>query len=722
MSRRYVPSIKKKKEKTRSENKYRAALECCKTVAREEYPYAQNAFDRAKSLVLELRKQMETIRVDVAERQGTATREAQEKLTELNQLLNEVVTKELETTSDALSKKKGHLEKFTVTLFGRTMAGKSTIREAITRGDGSTIGTGAQRKTRDIREYEWNHLRIIDTPGIGIKKVDSALARSVIGESDILLFMASSDGIQESSFREMRKLRDQNKPVIFVLNVMKDLEHPVFRRGFLKSPSNLMGEQAIRGHKSRIRKLASDELGMRNVRIIPIHAQAAFLATRPEHASDSEALHRGSGLGNLLTALTNEVLQRGTVRRIQTLLDGTVVQLMDFEERLHNEQKEIYRRAKHLKDKFAELDKWLDVYIGTINQRIEHHVSEVLGPLRNSVSTFIDENIEREDVETRWTRKVKSVNISEKTENFRKQILDEVREHLEAFNQQVAVDYKLQEKIKIEGPAQYDPWDVKRTLRWTSAAGAAGASVAGIAAWIGASNFWNPVGWIAGAVSVASLVLSWFFNDREKKLQHQKSQATRQLRDQIDSMEQHIVKSNKKWFYDNITNSLARGIRKDTRQLYEGMFELSKALSEAASSCAQDIEALNLRLLLRCGVFVGEDVAENSIFAIARDPGIKTKFICTGCAASNSFSIEVGKALNEWIDRVEQASFQKMITAALRPAKVNPNKVEEISSRRHRTVVRLPASQMGKAIGKNGSNVRLASRLMKTHIELQKEV
>ena len=71
---------------------------------------------------------------------------------------------------------------------------------------------------------------------------------------------------------------------------------------------------------------------------------------------------------------------------------------------------------------------------------------------------------------------------------------------------------------------------------------------------------------------------------------------------------------------------------------------------------------------------------------------------------------------------MEQASFQKMITAALRPAKVNPNKVEEISSRRHRTLVRVPASQMGQAIGKNESNVRLASRLMKTHIELQKEV
>ena len=71
------------------------------------------------------------------------------------------------------------------------MAGKSTIREAITRGNGSTIGKGAPRTTRCIREYEWNHLRIIDTPGIGAYKgeADSALARSVIDESDVLVFL-----------------------------------------------------------------------------------------------------------------------------------------------------------------------------------------------------------------------------------------------------------------------------------------------------------------------------------------------------------------------------------------------------------------------------------------------------------------------------------------------------------------------------------------------------
>ncbi|MFN7658081.1 MAG: GTPase, partial [Dolichospermum sp.] len=66
----------------------------------------------------------------------------------------------------SLDKKRKHLKDFTVALFGRTKAGKSTLRETLTRGNGSTIGKGSQRTTRDVKEYSWQGLRLLDTPGI----------------------------------------------------------------------------------------------------------------------------------------------------------------------------------------------------------------------------------------------------------------------------------------------------------------------------------------------------------------------------------------------------------------------------------------------------------------------------------------------------------------------------------------------------------------------------
>ena len=55
---------------------------------------------------------------------------------------------------------------FSITVFGRTMAGKSTLMEILTHGDGSSIGNGKQRFTRDVRTYTYKKLQITDVPGV----------------------------------------------------------------------------------------------------------------------------------------------------------------------------------------------------------------------------------------------------------------------------------------------------------------------------------------------------------------------------------------------------------------------------------------------------------------------------------------------------------------------------------------------------------------------------
>ena len=47
--------------------------------------------------------------------------------------------------------------------------------EILTEGDGSSIGKGFQRTTRDVRKYTWNGLEITDDPGIGAFEGDKSL-------------------------------------------------------------------------------------------------------------------------------------------------------------------------------------------------------------------------------------------------------------------------------------------------------------------------------------------------------------------------------------------------------------------------------------------------------------------------------------------------------------------------------------------------------------------
>jgi len=700
---------------------YKEALRICEQVAVEEHATAREALDGAATLVSKLKQELSQAGKKQRGR-GDASDEALGHLRDLEHKLDASATEALKAVRRSLDRKVERLAKFTVTLFGRTLAGKSTIREAITHGDGGTIGKGAQRTTRDIREYEWNKLRIVDTPGIGAYdgEADRDLALSVVDESDLLLFLSSSDGIQESTFKGLKALRSQNKPVVFVLNVKLNLEIPVNLRRFLRNPDKHMGRKAVQGQINRIEKLARDELGMRRTKIVIIHAQAAFLATREKDPAVARKLHAASGIDRLLDALTAEVRHRGPVRRLQTFLDGTTCHLLDLEELLVEQAKLLSRSGRYLRDKFGELDKWLDSYIGSVNQRIEHEANVLFRPLRASISSFVDDNIERSDVGRRWRSRVEALGIDNWMSRTQQQLLDEVQGRLRDFHREIDVEAELTSALKVSGPAQYDPWDVKQTLRRTSAAGAALAGVAGVAIMIGGANFWNPVGLIAGAVSLVALGLSWLFGDREKDLQRGKARAAAQLRDQVDNMERKVANQVKTWFYKNITRNLVRGIRVDTRVLYGGMFSISDSLRGASRKLRSAVELLNRRLVTRTGELIATRlVTGEKILRLVRDPGMRTKLLFDRGEHMETFCRDVGVALGEWVDGVLDGPPSGLVARALVPARITPGMVtinDEKSA-----LVRAPKKEMGRAIGKAGHNVSLASQLLNRRIKIQAE-
>jgi hypothetical protein len=699
---------------------YHKALDRCGRVASEEYNVANQVLNNSEDIALRLKAAVSLV-ARSAPSDGAAIEDARARLKELEAKLETTLTDSLRTTRTALNAKRAVLNRFTVTLFGRTMAGKSTIREALTRGDGATIGKGAQRTTRDVHEYIWNSLRIIDTPGIGAYEGDEDrdLALSVIDETDVVLFLTSSDGIQEESFKGMQELRQQNKPLLFVLNVKRDLEKPVNMRRFLKDPKSVFDDNDLRGHCDRIRKLAGEYLGMREIYIIPIHAQAAYLSTRPEYEEHADMLAEHCRLGDLLDALKHEVEQRGTVRRVQTIVDGTQVSLLDLQEQLAEQAKTIRRTAQYLEDKFCELDIWLGGFIRTTNARAETEAAQLVQPLRASVSSFIDENIEREDVGERWKRKVTALNIDDWLKRQQAVILDELHGRLVEFSREMSMESGLISEFDAAKPSQFDPWDVKRSLRWVSAVGGALAGVAAIAGYFGAANFWNPLGWVASGVSVIAFGLSWLFGDREKKLQRQKAKATKQLRESIDILENEVAKSLKNWFYSSVTSRLVRAIRNDTKQLYNGMRDVARSLDDGAKEVGSNVEALNLRLLVRTGQFVGAPIEEARIVRVVRDPGVRTKFLWRDGDDDPAFCKYVGRAINEWIDGIPDGSTAQKIAWSLRPALVSPASVSVSSVRT--AVVRVPKQEVGRAIGRRGSNISLASRLIDVRIKVISE-
>ena len=71
-----------------------------------------------------------------------------------------------------------------------------------------------------------------------------------------MLFLVTSDSIEESEFEKLTSIRRENKSVIILLNVLHDLKHPIKRKQFLEDPKKYVSEAAIKGHLSRLRFLS----------------------------------------------------------------------------------------------------------------------------------------------------------------------------------------------------------------------------------------------------------------------------------------------------------------------------------------------------------------------------------------------------------------------------------------------------------------------------------
>ena len=155
-----------KRERNRS-GRLQAALEDCSAAAREAHQAASRRLEQSRQTIGEVRALLlKALPAQVSSPEADETRQGLEE-----QIAN--MEEEHERLRREVERKAKKLDTFNLTLFGRTMTGKSTLMEILTEGDGHTISKGAQRTSRDTRqivriryepngEYGFNGERIPD--------------------------------------------------------------------------------------------------------------------------------------------------------------------------------------------------------------------------------------------------------------------------------------------------------------------------------------------------------------------------------------------------------------------------------------------------------------------------------------------------------------------------------------------------------------------------------
>lgn len=235
--------------------------------------------------------------------------------------------------------RRAHIQEFRVALFGRTGVGKSSLIEAITRGDGATVSPGQGDHTEDIREVSWGPLLIVDMPGTlgaGRRLSREELERRTEAEvrrADLVLLAFDSQNQQDTEFRRAAEMvLRYDKPIVVVLNVKNaNWRSP--------DPSIDARRRAKRDHAvhEQVTHLETElaRIGLREVPIVAINTQRAtfarcdpfrapayFVPTRDREVASygKEGLETASNVMLLERVIVETIQQRCSELRRRALL------------------------------------------------------------------------------------------------------------------------------------------------------------------------------------------------------------------------------------------------------------------------------------------------------------------------------------------------------------------------------------------------------------------
>jgi GTPase Era involved in 16S rRNA processing len=548
------------------------------------------------------------------------------------------------TFTEDLETLKGDLEKFSITLFGRTMAGKSTLMEVLTEGDGSAIGMGAQRTTRDIRRYVWNGLAVTDVPGIGAfeGEEDTRLAFDAAKTADLIVFLLTDDAPQAVEAECFSQVKDLGKPVIVIMNVKVSIDAGKSRKLIERDMKRAFDYDRIEDIRKQFCKFA-DMYGQNwdSVPFVSVHLKSAYEAVKCEKNGDPDAdfWREVSHIDELKSFICDEVRVRGKYIRVKTFADIIANPMIEALSELNGQSRMNEAQAKVISDKKNALAKRRDVFVKSSKKRIESFMMRLKTEFRMDIATFSEDHYNDKMADIAWGELVKN----KKLEDRCRELLDDMETEVDSIIQEMLREMTSELKyVSVESLERNfltpELVDAKRIASWTSLVlGSGGAIAAYILSAVGVSAA-GPVGWIASAIGITGGISVLFIESRIDKMAKARANLEKELSNSVNSTCDNIWLQLEKNLYRLVDGKIDLVLRELT--------EIEKVINSLAST--QDVLADSLRLELQslnktftgkiASAVFGEETADgymSSIDTVSRIPGV-----CTMLALKETGSVD----------------------------------------------------------------------------------
>ena len=582
------------------------ALEECRDYAHRGESLARDSFSQMRSAIDEEKNNL----------RAAENRQQSDVHIENNQIFSRQLRAteflEYETVRRAdknLDELKSRMSEFTIVLYGRTKAGKSTLMEIVTHGNGSSIGNGSQRTTQDVRKYRWQGrdgrpiegLLIVDTPGTCSfdGEEDDELAFKEAKNADLVLFMLTSDAPQKSEADRLAELKRLGKPVLGLLNVKQNLSldrNSEDREFDIEDIRDRLNDRStLNTLVNQFKRLATD-VSFEDIPFENAHLLSAFRS----QVENDPRLYELSNFAAVENFILDKVQRDGKFMRIKTFVDAVARPMQQSISAFYAQNIETNNELSNYKRKFERLDDWQSEFHQRAQKRLKDFLTDLRSQFRNVISNFVDNHYDDVHAEDAWARRNREMNLSGQAQKFLNELSGE------AIRKMRSLDADLVDELgRLPGVSM----DVN-SLPWTDLSdyrGGLGTAALAVA-------FVNPLAGLAMGIG------SLFFSSKSKKIRQQKekmSDALGEVRDKtIVNLENQLSDIINR---EIIGNQIGK-FRNSLIAMYNSMVDLADGQEKLGTTINFHFRNLNFNLFVEAARYVNNPVGMKDV-CIARIVG-----------------------------------------------------------------------------------------------------
>ena len=601
-------------------------LEECKASAQTGYDIASGQYKLLHSTITKAEDKIERTLMDF----NTSTCYLSDATSSLSQQLAETRSA-LDGLSfafrDGLQNLKENLGKFSITLFGRTMVGKSTLMEILTHGDGSSIGHGGQRTTQDVRSYHCDefgeNLTITDVPGIGAfgGKEDEFIAFDAAQRADMILFLVSDNGPQAAEADCLEQILRLGKPVVCIINVRSSLKNKSIQSALrdIDKKFDYNRLNAIRDQFCAYAPKAGQN--WRNLSFAYVHLLSAFQAQQTSDQTISECLHKASRIDALIDLIIQHVKTRGKFYRVKNFIDIIANPMINSMENLLQQCLINSAQGRIILAKKRKLEKWQENFEETAQSRINSCVTQIKSELNNEIASFAEDHFSDKDAEKSWRSLIQKRGVQEKCQEAMKDLEEQCNEEIKEISREITseLNYTVAsiEKKRLHIGHIVDG---KKIWNWSATIIGGGLSIGTIIASLTGAAIAGPLGWAAFIVGAVGALGSFLFKSRNKKEQEARIRMENSLKEYVNSLCESLQKQMEKNLSLLIQVRIIDTAKEMTR-IISVLFRLANTQKELAWYIDNNLLILNQHFLKQAIHLISADGLEYHVQSVGRIPG-----------------------------------------------------------------------------------------------------